>query len=42
VEENVLVEEGWTPLHRAVKEGNINAMKLLFDAGAKVDETNKV
>jgi ankyrin repeat protein len=37
-----LDEEGWTALHRAATEGNVDDMKQLLDFGAFVDEKSKV
>jgi ankyrin repeat protein len=37
-----LDEEGWTALHRAATEGNVDDVKQLLDFGAFVDEKSQV
>ena len=33
-------DDGWTALHHAAREGDIEVVKILLDEGAKVDSVN--
>jgi hypothetical protein len=35
------VQDGWTPLHAAAREGHLECMQLLADRGAEIDAADK-
>jgi ankyrin repeat protein len=37
---NTRDQDGYTPLHLASSDGNVNVVRVLLDAGAIVDATN--
>jgi hypothetical protein len=36
------LQDGWTPLHMAVKEGHLEVTRMLLGAGASVAATKRV
>lgn len=41
VERDTLSEEGYTPLHLAIKQNDVNMVQLLLNFGAKPDTVDK-
>ena len=40
--ENLLIQNGWSPLIRVGASGNLDAVKTLIGAGAKVNQMDEV